>query len=147
MSDKVDSQPNKHTFTLDQALDLGVKHHTAGELAEAEKVYNQILEADPNQPQALHFLGMIAQQLGQNQKAVYFIEKAISVQPDFAEAHSNLGNALRGLGRQEEAVANYEKATILQPNYAEAHNNLGVVLKEMGQLLIIQGSSWSTDRK
>ena len=57
-----DLPPSQQTLTLQQVLDLGVKHHSAGELYQAENIYNQILAADPSQPQALHLLGVIAHQ-------------------------------------------------------------------------------------
>ena len=46
-----------------QAIDLSVQHHKAGELPKAEGIYNQILQADPNQTVALHLLGVIDQSL------------------------------------------------------------------------------------
>ena len=94
MSDKVGSASKPQTLALQQALDLAVKNHNAGDLLKAESIYNQILEADPNQPQALHLLGVIAHQRGDNQKSVGLIEKVLSINPDFAEAHINLGLAL-----------------------------------------------------
>ena len=54
MSDQADSSSKPQTLTLQQALDLAVEHHQAGDLPQAEHIYNQILQADPNQPQALH---------------------------------------------------------------------------------------------
>ena len=35
-----------------QALELAIGHHTAGRLAEAEGLYQHILQTDPNQPEA-----------------------------------------------------------------------------------------------
>ena len=104
MPDKADTS-SEQQLTIQQALDIGVKYHTAGELSQAENIYNQILEADPNQPQALHLLGVIAHQEGQNDKAVELIEKAVSIKPDYAEAYSNLGLAIQNMGRLGEAEA------------------------------------------
>ena len=70
MPDKADTNSKPQTLTLQQALDLAVEHHTSGDLPRAESIYNQILQSDPNQPQALHLLGMIAFQGGDNEKAV-----------------------------------------------------------------------------
>ena len=62
-------------MTVQQAIDLGVQHHTAGDLSQAEDIYQQILQTDPNQTQALHLLGVIAHQRGENGRAVTLIEK------------------------------------------------------------------------
>ena len=54
----------QQTLTIQQAIDLALQHHTAGRLSDAESIYNQILQSDPDQPVALHLLGVIAHQVG-----------------------------------------------------------------------------------
>ena len=76
----------QQTLTIQQALDLAVQHHTAGRLPQAESIYNQILQSDPDQPVALHLLGVIAHQVGKHDTAVDLITKALAIKPDFAEA-------------------------------------------------------------
>ena len=39
----------QQTLTIQQAIDLGVQHHTAGRLPEAEGIYRQILKTVPDQ--------------------------------------------------------------------------------------------------
>ena len=134
MPDKADTNSKPQTLTLQQALDLAVEHHTSGDLPRAESIYNQILQSDPNQPQALHLLGVIAFQGGDNERAIELIEKALSIHPDYAEAHSNLGNVLKKLGRIDEAIARYKRALVLKPDYTDAYNNLGAAFLETYKL-------------
>ena len=117
-----------------QSLDRALKLHTAGRLPQAEKIYHRILRTDPNQPVALHLLGVIAHQVGKNQVAVDLITKALAVNPDYAQAHNNLGNALLALGKLDEAAASYHQALAAKTGYAEAHSNLGVALRALGKL-------------
>ena len=124
----------KQTLTTQQAIDLALQHHNAGRLSQAETIYQQILQTDPNQSVALQLLGVIAHQMGKNDLAVALITKALILKPDYAEAHSNLGLTLWALGKQEEAIASYQKAIALKPDYTEAHSNLGVVLHERDAL-------------
>ena len=124
----------EQTLTIQRALDLAVQHHKAGELPKAEGIYQQILQADSNQPVALHLLGLIAHQVGKNDISVDLIMKALAIKPDYAEAHSNLGTSLNGQGKLDEAVASYNKALTIKPDYPEAHNNLGNALQEQGKL-------------
>ena len=56
--------------SVEQSLNLALQHHSAGRFPEAESIYQRILRADPNQPDALHLLGVIAHQAGQNDAAV-----------------------------------------------------------------------------
>ena len=75
-------------LTIQQAIDLAVQHHNAGRLPQAERIYQQILQIDPNQPVALHLLGVIAHQVGKNDTAVDLIARALALKPDYAEAYS-----------------------------------------------------------
>jgi len=120
--------------TIQQSLDLAVQHHSAGRLPEAEGIYRQILQADPNQPVALHLLGVIAHQAGKNDIAVGLIGKALAINSDYAEAHNNLGLALQEQGNLDDAVASYRKALAIKPEFAEAHYNLGNAFLGQGKL-------------
>ena len=46
----------QQSLTIQQAIDLAVQHHNAGRLPEAENIYQQILQTNPDQPVALHLL-------------------------------------------------------------------------------------------
>ena len=126
--------PGQQKPAVQQALDLAVQHHTAGRLPQAESIYQQVLLADPNQPTALHLLGVIAHQGGKNHTAVDLITKALAIQPDYVEAHYNLGSVLNEMGKLDDAVASYRHALAIEPDNAEAHYNLGKALKDLGKL-------------
>ncbi len=127
-------KPNQVSLTAGQAMDLAMQHHGAGRLPEAESMYRQILQAYPDQPVAVHLLGVVAHQVGQKEIAVDLISKALAIKPDYLEAHYNLGNVFKEQGRLEDSVACYQKALAIQPDYPEAHNNLGNVFEELGRL-------------
>ena len=115
-------------MTVQQALEIAIRHHQAGRLADAEAIYRQILAADPVHPDALHLLGVIAHRCGRYDVAVDLIRKAIAQVPRFPDASYNLGVALQANGQLDEAVAAYRTTIILKPDHAEAHGNLGIVL-------------------
>lgn len=125
---------NQQVLTIEQAVNLALHHHSAGRLPEAESIYRQILQADPNQPIALHLLGVIAYQTENHKNAVELITKALIIKPDYADAHSNLGNALQELGKLDEAIDSFHKAIAIRPNYVEAHFNLGNAFRDLGKL-------------
>jgi predicted TPR repeat methyltransferase len=111
-----------------------LSHHRAGRLAEAESLYRQICAVDPNHVGSLHFLGVLAGQVGRNDIAIDLIGRAVALRPDYAEAHCNLGRAFTMQGKLSEATPHYERAISLKPNYAEAHIGLGNILREQGRL-------------
>ena len=117
----------------DRLLALAINQHRAGQLAEAERTYRQILSADPANADSLHLLGIIAHQRGEHEKAVDLIGRAVTAK-SFAPFHYNLGLPLAALGRSAEAAAQFEKALGLNPNYAEAHSSLGDALRDQGRL-------------
>ncbi|MGA2440214.1 MAG: tetratricopeptide repeat protein [Tepidisphaeraceae bacterium] len=114
-------------------MQIAMEHHRAGRLAEAEAIYRQILQRDPNDAEALHMLGVIAGQTGHSEAAIHLIRRAIGLQPDWAEAHNNLGSILKGSGRLEESIDSCRRAIQLKPDYAEANYNLGNALAGKGQ--------------
>ncbi len=112
-----------------EQLQQALGHHQAGRLREAETLYRDILVREPEHPDALHLLGVIAHQTGQHEQAVALIEFAIRVQPRVPAYYNNLGEALTALSRLDEAVAAYQQAANLAPDYAETHNNQGIALQ------------------
>jgi predicted O-linked N-acetylglucosamine transferase (SPINDLY family) len=122
------------SLTVPEALALAVRLHQGGDLPQAEQLYRAILQADPNQVDALHLLGVIAYQAGHHEQAAASIGQALRLQPNAAEMHNNLGMVFQAQGKLAEAQDCYRQALRLQPGFAAAHYNLGNVLKDQGQL-------------
>ncbi len=125
---------NPQRVTIAQALEIAIQNHNAGHLGEARRIYEQILSAAPTNHDALHLLGLIANEQGENERAVALIQQAIALAPGVGEMHGNLGLVFQDLERPAEAVACFEKALDLNPNFAEGHNNLGLARQDLGRL-------------
>jgi tetratricopeptide (TPR) repeat protein len=117
------------TSDIDQAL----AHHQAGRLQQAEAIYRQILQTQPDDADALHLLGVIAHQVGDHARAIALIQQAVARRPNEPAFHSNLGEALRASGQLEAAVNAFRKALALKPEFADAHGNLGAALIALGR--------------
>jgi tetratricopeptide (TPR) repeat protein len=116
------------------ALEQARQQYQEGHWQQAEQVYQQILEVDPIQVDALHLLGLIAGQTGRHDLAVEYLQAALRLKPDFAAAHNNLGNVLALQGKLPEALASFRQAVSFQPDLAAGHSNLGNALRELGRL-------------
>lgn len=108
---------------VDQQLKKGIALLQSGETESARTSFEAVLERDPENDQAWHFLGLLAAQKGDFLQAVDLIERAVKSNPNNAEAWNNLGNALRQLERNEEALAAYDRAITCDANYAYAWLN------------------------
>jgi predicted TPR repeat methyltransferase len=118
---------------IDEALRLAVQLHQQRMLDAAETLYRRILEAAPEHPDALHFLGMLRHERGSSEEAVALIERAIGHVPAFAGFHNNLGNIQALRGDVPAATAAYERGIALAPDSADLYNNLGALYRLQGR--------------
>lgn len=76
---------------VDRQIDEALALHRQGKLDEAEAIYHDVLAQHPNHAETLHFLGLIAHQKGEHERAISLLKQAIDVQPQTAQFQSNLG--------------------------------------------------------
>lgn len=130
------AKPNPQSEALaENAFQTALQHHQKGDFAQAEAFYRQILQHDPTHVNALHFSGVLAYQMGQNQAAIELMRKAISIHPTEYSIYCNLGLALHTQGQLDEAVNSYRHALALQPNFVEARSNLGNALLAQNKMI------------
>lgn len=106
------------TLTVHDALALAVQHHQNGRLVEAGGIYRQVLQVQPDNPDALHLLGLVERAQGRGDVGQSLIRQAIGFRPDFPDAFLNLGNGCRDLGQLEEAADAYDRARELRTRRA-----------------------------
>src|SRR5438046_402593 len=116
---------------LRQLLDRAIGAHQRGQLGEAERLYLDILKAEPRHFDAQHLLGVIRHQQGRSVEALALIGAALQARPDSAQALANQGAVLCELRRYEEALASFDRALALRPNHAETLFNRGDTLHEL----------------
>lgn len=124
-------QPHSAAMALQAKFNQGVALHQQGRLAEAERIYEEILRCQPSHFDALHLLGVVSYQTGRAERGVKLIRQAIMLNAKVVDAHSNLGNALQVLKRPKDALASYDKAIVLKPDYAEGYYNRGLALVDL----------------
>ena len=115
-------------MTSAEARAFGRSAFQQGGFAQAEPVFREILQAEPNDAEALSFLAAACLGQGKTGEAVALYQRLLSLAPASAEAYCNLGVAYAMQGLNDEAAANYRRALQLKPDYPEAYRNLGVAL-------------------
>ena len=114
-------------------LEQAIRFHRNNQLREAEAAYHEILRNQPEEPTALHMLGVLAYQAGNYEEAINLIDRARAHIPGDAGLLTNLGSALQASNRLDEAVAAFNAAIDIMPRFALAHNNLGNALRLQGK--------------
>jgi protein O-GlcNAc transferase len=116
---------------LVEIIQLAVQYQKANRLTEAEQLYHQVLEIQPNHPEALYSLGILAQQSGQPQTALKWLNAAAQVEPDVKTSFS-LGNLHFAQNEFSSAAIAYRQALALRPEAIPIYNNLGYALQQQG---------------
>ena len=121
---------------LSQTLAAAVDLLRSERIDEAESALQEVLQRSPDQPDALHFLGVLRHTQGQMDEAVSLIQRALAAVPNNASAWNNLGNVLLLAGRGEEAADAYDHAVTHGEgtDAVRALNNLGVLHRKLGRL-------------
>ena len=121
--------------SLQQAFDLALQHHQAGQFAEAESIYRQILDVNPEQAEALHLLGVLAAQSGRLDVALPLIVKAVSLEPVNPTFRASLDELFRRLRQPAEAVDNVHR----DPGALQDQNQLGTTPAADRQAIVPAG--------
>jgi tetratricopeptide (TPR) repeat protein len=109
------------------------------EYAAAERALDAVIAADPDNPYAWHFLGVLRFEQGQFSDSAQGYREALRCAPKYLGAAIGLGHALRMLGRLEEAVRAGERAidlareTEASPNDGDAHWLLALCFAQLAK--------------
>jgi predicted Zn-dependent protease len=122
------------SLTIEQALDSASKSLEAGQLAQCEQLLRLVLQADPQQPDALHLFGLLCVRVGEAAAGVGFIEQAIALRADWPEAQRSYAYALAKSGRRGDAIKHLITWCMVHASDAEAWLMLAKHLQRVGQL-------------
>ena len=114
-----------------QTLQTAFGLHQEGQFQQARALYEQVVEFNPDNFDALQLLGALASQIGDNERAIECLSAAIAINPTYAEGYNNRGCAYRSLKRYEESSRDFQHAVALKPGYADAYYNQGNLLHEL----------------
>lgn len=98
------------------------------------KTFEEALQTDPSNPQALYYYGRFLLAEGETKKALPFLEKAVTYNPGDSEYNYWLGTAYGVNDMPKKERASYETALRLDPNHGQAMTALGNNLLQAGEL-------------
>lgn len=107
--------------------------HQHGRLADAQRLYEQFLKAEPQHAQALQLAGVCAMQAGLPARAEPLLRKAARLSQWDAGLRVNLAACCAALGRHSDALTAADEAIALDTGLAQAHANRGNALRRLGR--------------
>ena len=116
-----------------QTLILAEQKRRQGFLADAGDLARRAAEAEPDNAEAAHMLGLVAHQSGKLEEAIEHLRRAVTLAPDVALYHANLGEMSRLAGHTDEAIAAGRRALEINPGQAGVLSNLGIALFDQGK--------------
>ena len=122
-------QVSKH----DEKIQEVVRHQSAGQIADAERVCRSILRARPSHPKANLLLGMLLKDQGRVADAEAAFRRVVTVAPEAIEGHNGLGVVLYNQGKFQQAEAAFRRALSLDPDSPDTLGGLGGALFDQGR--------------
>ena len=117
-----------HKGSLPAVFKRASELHKSGKLVQAQRGYRQILDTDPQHPQALYCLGQLMASQGKHGTAKRLFTALVEVRPHSEKAWTWLAESLEARERLAEAANAYQKVIEINPNSATPHNKLGTLL-------------------
>jgi predicted TPR repeat methyltransferase len=130
----VEQPPQRREITVDEAMAMAVDFLKQARLADAGLVCRKVLELEPDNANALHYLGMVTHRQGDSEQALTLMARSLEQVSDQPDWYSNLGIVLQASGKFEAAMEAFRRAIALEPAHVNALNNLGVLHKLYGRL-------------
>lgn len=94
--------------------------------------YEQILQAEPNNFDALFGLANLHIEMGQPDQAIPLMEKLVQQEPDRLDLHLNLAQLYKSLGQKQKAETAYDRILLQENNNLAALVNKAVLRNEQG---------------
>ena len=107
--------------------------HRSGRLTEALPLYERALAERPEDPDVLHFFGLLRHDLGQSGPAIELIKRSLQLAPANPHAWINLGNILAELRLHAHAKRAYQEACTVGAELPDAWYGLGMCLRNMDE--------------
>jgi tetratricopeptide (TPR) repeat protein len=116
-----------NTNEIEPLFDLANAQARLNDWKKLERTARQILECDPEEPQALAWLAIARGHAGSTREAIQLMRRAIERQPERAGLHVQLASLLLNVGLETQALTELETAVALRPNLTAAYIEAGAL--------------------
>lgn len=117
---------------LQEKIKKAISFQKEGNFSEAEKLYSEILDEEPNNANALNLLGLLKYQQKNYDDAVKFLTKAVSINPS-AYFYDNLGRIYLEKDETSKSIECHKKAIEINPEKFDYWFNYAMALRKNNQ--------------
>ena len=117
--------------SADETFRRAVVALQAGNAVDAERLFKELLNAQPRHVAGLNLLGVLLTQLGKFEEAEHYVRRALNESATSDATFYNYGIILKALKRPGDALAQFSQALALNPAVAETWNNRGTVFNDL----------------
>ena len=111
---------------------LAMVYHAHEQYLPARQAYRNAAELSPTDARWPFFLGILAADDGEFERAVAYFEESLKANPDYAATRLRLARALVEAGRHDRARQILESLVADDPELAAAHADLGTLAAQRG---------------
>jgi tetratricopeptide (TPR) repeat protein len=118
----------------DVYTNLPVVLKTIPDIDKRIKVYEEVYSLNPNRSDVCYELGVLyGKEKKDYQKAVFYLERSVSLQKTDGDIFNNLGMAYGMAGNLKKALENFQRAESLNPNSKQVLSNLAITYQQLGE--------------
>ena len=120
---------NKHQVIFNI---LCLAYQSKGQNKEAEKIMNEALQLNPNNPYFLNNMGITQHKLGNFKVAEEYFLKGLKLVPNYINILNNIGNLKKDLDQPYEALDYYNKSLAINPKVIQTLFNISLCHQSLG---------------
>ncbi len=114
-----------------EIFNKATKFHKEKKFESAEKLYNELLEHDSKNIDAILSIGSLYAEIKDFNKAQKYFEKGVKLRPDISFGYFNLGVLQQNLGKYHSAINNYKKSINIDDKNYYAYNNIAICYEKL----------------
>jgi len=109
---------------IKKLFDLAFQSYKRNNLIDAENLYKEILEINPNDVATLNNLGIVFKDTRKYDEAIFYFEKALTIKPQDIITNYNLGLLFKELEKFQKSISFYEKVIKIDSKHIQSYHDL-----------------------
>jgi tetratricopeptide (TPR) repeat protein len=115
-------------------LQQAMQQHREENLYDADRLYAQALQLEPDNVQTLRLKGILAREMGNASESLKLLEQLAELNPDAAEPLNEIALTHMAVGAISKAEQLLRRALEKDPTSINAHSNFGALLHQRGNV-------------